>query len=116
MGAGFVSDGRILCGKRGEYLRINDLYLANGKSIESVLGGAGLGENPTLDQIAEATEAFRFAVDYLRKSYFPDEVVISGGVGLSEWLRPYVEEMGCVASPYAEEAGLYGAYQLAYYG
>jgi putative N-acetylmannosamine-6-phosphate epimerase/predicted NBD/HSP70 family sugar kinase len=115
VGAGFVSEGRILCGRRGEYLRINDLYLPNGKTIEAVLGGASLTAEPTPAQREAAIEAFTFAVDHLRKSYFPDEVVVCGSVGLSDWLRPAVDASGCVVSPYGEEAGLMGAYQLAYY-
>jgi putative N-acetylmannosamine-6-phosphate epimerase/predicted NBD/HSP70 family sugar kinase len=115
VGAGFVSSGRIFCGSRGEYLRINDLYLPNGKTIEEVLGGAGLTENPTTVQQEEAIKGFQIAVEHLRKSYFPDEVVVCGSVGLSDWLRPSLESTGCVASPYGDEAGLMGAYQLAYY-
>lgn len=115
VGAGFVAEGQILSGHRGEYLRINDLYLPNGKTIEEVLGGSGLTDNPTLVQQEEATKAFQFAVDHMRKSYFPDEIVVCGGVGLSDWLRPAVEEAGCAISPFGDEAGLYGAYHLAYY-
>ncbi len=115
VGAGFVSEGKILCGQKGEYLRINDLYMANGKTIEEVLGGAALTENPSLANQTAAIEAFQFAVDYLRKSYFPDEIVVCGSVGLSEWLRPILEESGCKPTPFDDEAGLMGAYQLAYY-
>lgn len=115
VGAGFVSEGRILCGSKGEYLRINDLYLANGKTVEEVLGGAGLTESPSALQQKEAIEAFTYAVEHLKKSYFPDEIVVCGSVGLSDWLRPTVKAAGCVVSPYDDEAGLKGAYQLAYY-
>jgi putative N-acetylmannosamine-6-phosphate epimerase/predicted NBD/HSP70 family sugar kinase len=115
VGAGFVAEGKILSGPRGEYLRINDLYLPNGKMIEDFLGGLALTESPSPAQVAEAIEAFRFAVEYLRKSYFPDAIVVSGGVGLADWLNPVLEETGCVATPYGEDAGLYGAFQLAYY-
>lgn len=115
VGAGFVSDGRILCGHRGEYLRINDLYLSNGKTVEEVLGGAGLTENPSASQQKEAIEAFNFAVEHLKKSYFPDEIVVCGSVGLSDWLHPALEASGCRVTPYGDEAGLNGAFQLAYY-
>ena len=116
VGAGFVSEGRIFCGSRGEYLRINDLYMPGGKTIEEVLGGAGLTANPSSAQIEAGVEAFRFAVAYLRTNYFPDEIVVCGSVGLSDWLRPALELTGCVPTPYGDDAGLYGAYQLAYYG
>ena len=116
VGAGFVSEGRILCGARGEYLRLNDLYMPNGKTIELLLGGASLTPEPTDLQKKEAIEAFQYAVDHLRKSYFPDDIVVCGSVGLSEWLKPELEKARCIATPYGEEAGLYGAYQLAYYG
>ena len=113
VGAGFVKDGRIFCGKRGEYLRINDLYLPSGQTIEDVLGGASQIDSP-MEQ-AKAVDAFRYVVDYLRTNYFPDEIVVCGGVGLSDWLAPVVAEMGCVPTPYGDEAGLHGAYHLAYY-
>lgn len=113
VGAGLVRDGRIFCGKRGEYLRINDLYLPSGETIEEVLGGASLIDSPSDRQ--KAAEAFRYAVSYLRTNYFPDEIVVCGGVGLSDWLAPVVEELGCVASPYGDDAGLMGAYHLAHY-
>ena len=115
VGAGFVAEGRILAGSRGEYLRVNDLYLPSGKTIEEVLGGAGLTENPSAAQQKEAIQAFEYAVDYLRKSYFTDEIVVCGSVGLSDWLRPSLESSNCVITPYGDEAGLYGAFQLAYY-
>jgi hypothetical protein len=106
-----VSEGKIFCGQRGEYLRLNDLYLPFGGTVEDVLGGAALeGEGTDV-----AVSAFRFAVDHLRANYFPDVIVVCGGVGLSDWLRPHVLEMGCALSPYGDEAGLYGAYHLAYY-
>ncbi len=115
VGAGFVSEGRILCGSRGEYLRINDLYLSNGKTVEEVLGGAGLTESPSALKQKEAIEAFTYAVEHLKKSYFPDEIVVCGSVGLSDWLRPTLEECGCKITPFDDDAGLIGAYQLAYY-
>ncbi len=114
VGAGFVADGKIFCGPRGEYLRVNDLYLSGGETIEDVLGGANLTEQPSPDQQAKAIEAFRYAVRYLRAAYFPEVIVVCGGVGRAEWLQPSLHENGCISSPYAEHAGLYGAYHTAY--
>jgi hypothetical protein len=51
----------------------------------------------------------------LRDLYFPDEIVIAGSVGLSEWLAPHVAEEGGVPSPYGREAGIHGAAALALY-
>lgn len=111
VGAGLVSEGKIFCGRRGEYLRINDLYLPSGRTVEDVLGGAALdGEGNEA-----AVSAFKFAVQYLRSNYFPDVIVVCGGVGFADWLRPHLLESGCELSPYEDEAGLYGAYHLAYY-
>ena len=113
VGAGFVKDGKIFCGPRGEYLRINDLYLPTGETIEDVLGGAALTPEPNQEQKEKATEAFRYAVNYLQTNYFPDAIVVCGSVGLSDWLRPILEETSCVPTPYGDEAGLFGAYHLA---
>ena len=114
VGAGLVRQGEIFCGPRGEYLRINDLYLPSGETIENMLGGAALTPDPSDVQKASAIEAFRFAVSFLKTNYFPDEIVVCGSVGLSDWLRPTAKEMGCVPSPDGEEAGIFGAFHLAY--
>lgn len=114
VGAGFVADGRIFCGPRGEYLRVNDLYLPDGQTIEAVLGGHALTPTPSNSQKQQAIAAFQYSVSYLRTSYFPDVIVVCGGVGLSDWLEPELEKAGCVASPYGEHAGLMGAYHCAF--
>lgn len=115
VGAGFVAEGKIFCGPRGEYLRVNDLYLPTGEAIEQVLGGSSLTPTPSNEQKAKATQAFEYAVQYLRNAYFPEVVVVCGGVGESDWLAVSVQAADCQISPYGEHAGLYGAYHTAYF-
>ncbi len=113
VGCGFVREGRIWCGRRGEYPRINDLPTGNGESYEALLGGLHLTKTPTDEQKANALRALEGAVAALRDLYFPDDVVVCGSVGLSDWLAPELAKVGAVASPFGADAGLYGAAALA---
>ncbi|HLP00245.1 MAG TPA: hypothetical protein VK171_16730, partial [Fimbriimonas sp.] len=54
-------------------------------------------------------------VKSIKETLFPDVIVVCGGVGLAPWMLPHLVELGCVASPYGAEAGLYGAAALAQY-
>ncbi|MEI7575756.1 MAG: putative N-acetylmannosamine-6-phosphate 2-epimerase [Armatimonadota bacterium] len=112
VGAGMVRDGKLICGKRGEYPRLNDVMTSLGRTIEDLLGGAGLSPNPTHEQQADAIVAFETAVKLIREMYYPDHIVVCGGVGLSPWLAPHLARLGCVASPYRAEAGLFGSMWL----
>lgn len=115
VGCGFVEEGRIWSGRRGEYPRINDLAMSTGATFEAVLGGLNLSTTPTADQKRVATLAFDEALTAIRNLYFPDEVIVAGSVGLSDWLRPHVEAAGAIPSPFGTDAGLYGAAALALY-
>jgi hypothetical protein len=86
----------------------------SGRTVEDLLGGAGLSPEPTLEQRRDAIEAFRTVVRLTREMIYPDVIVVAGSVGLSDWLRPVVEELGCVPTPYGAEAGIWGSYWLAY--
>jgi predicted NBD/HSP70 family sugar kinase len=112
VGCGLVDQGRILMGPRGEYPRLNDLPI-DGASFEDLLGGAVLTPNPSDEDRARAVRALESAVQALRTLYYPDHVVVCGGVGLSPWLRPHAEALGCDLSPFGVEAGLHGAATLA---
>ncbi len=116
VGAGMVRDGKLIYGKRGEYPRLNDVMTPLGRTIEDLLGGAGLSSNPTQEQQEDAVVAFGTAVKLVREMYYPDHIVVCGGVGLSPWLAPHLERVGCQLSPYGAEAGLYGSMWLAYSG
>lgn len=115
VGAGYVREGKIIHGPRGEYPRFNDLPTKLGATVEELLGGLALTTTPSKDQQLNAIVAFETCVDILQKTMYPDAIVVAGTVGLSDWLRPIVLERGCHISPYAPEAGLYGSMWLASY-
>lgn len=135
LGAGFVSQGRIWAGPRGEYPRVNDLggpsvadldlptaTLADDPeagsipgSLEHLLGGLNLGHEPSDAQREAARRALRTAVHAVRNLYFPDAIVIGGSVGLADWLADEVGALGLVRSPFGADAGLHGAAALAIY-
>lgn len=114
VGAGVVSEGRLLMGRRGEYPRLNDLPLASGGTVEDALGGAALTPNPPEEAQARAVEAYRLAAKILRETLHPDALVVCGAVGLSEWLRPHLA--GALPTPLAPDAGLAGALSIAEWG
>ncbi|MGV3614352.1 MAG: putative N-acetylmannosamine-6-phosphate 2-epimerase [Fimbriimonas sp.] len=113
VGCGFVQEGRIWAGRRGEYPRINDLPGPKGRSYEDLLGGINLTREPSEAQRTDAVDALEGALKALRDLYFPDDLVVCGSVGLSPWLSPHLARLGAVASPFGGDAGLYGAAALA---
>jgi N-acetylmannosamine-6-phosphate 2-epimerase/N-acetylmannosamine kinase len=113
VGCGFVAEGRILMGPRGEYPRLNDLPAPGGATFEQLMGGASLSPNPTPEQISQALTAFFQAGITLQEMYFPDQIVACGSVALSEWMAPYLRSPGLSATPFGPDAGLYGAAALA---
>lgn len=108
VGFGLVDRGRLIMGKRGDYMRLNDVPLPGGATFEDLLGGAALTPNPTADQRRLANEAARAAARLIETLYYPESIVLCGGVGLSDWL-----EVDLPRSPYGAEAGLIGAASLA---
>lgn len=113
VGAGYVQDGRIWAGRKGEYPRINDLPTAGGATYEDLLGGLHLTREPDEAQKARAVAALEGALEAVRHLYFPDDVVVAGSVGLSPWLAPHLERLGATPSPFGPDAGLHGAAALA---
>jgi len=113
LGAGFVADHRIWCGRRGEYPRINDLPAPGGKTYEELLGGIHISATPSEEAQEAGRQALRGAVQAIRDLYFPDDIVIAGSVGLSDWLREETQKLELVPSPFGTDAGLYGAAALA---
>ncbi len=111
VGCGFVADGGILMGHRGEPSHLNDLAALGGASIEDLLGGAALSATPEARQIADAVSAFRQAKSIIDQMWRPDDTVICGAVGLSDWIKPHLGP-GIVVSPFGADAGLYGAAAL----
>lgn len=115
VGCGFVREGQIWCGRRGEYPRVNDLPTASGHTYEELLGGIHLSRHPDDDQKAHAVLALEGAVKAVHDFYFPDVLVIGGSVGLSDWIAPHLDRLGVVPSPFGGDAGLFGAAALALY-
>src|SRR5262249_7888561 len=115
VGCGFVESGRIWAGRKGEYPRINDLPSAAGVSYEELLGGLHLTKTPTDEQKQHAIKALEGALYAIRNLYFPDDVIVGGSVGLSDWMRPYLDDFGALPSPFDHDAGIYGAAALALY-
>jgi putative N-acetylmannosamine-6-phosphate epimerase len=113
VGCGFIQEGRIWSGKRGEYPRINDLPTAEGSTYEELLGGVSISSAPSQEQQARGVKALEGAVKALQDLYFPDAIVIAGGVGTSPWLAPHVARVGAELTPFGHDAGLHGAAALA---
>ncbi len=119
VGAGYVIEGKILMGHRGSYPRWNDLPLSSGRTVEDVLGGLSLSSEPSEAQKDEAEMAARLVIASMDKIWMPEKIVVTGGVGLSPWLRkrladqPPVTQADLIFGP--EEAGLQGAAALAHH-
>jgi putative N-acetylmannosamine-6-phosphate epimerase len=115
VGCGFVTEGRIMMGPRGEYSHVNDLPICNGKTCEQVLAGRFLGPNAPEDAKVAAEGALRVAIQAIRTMWFPQDIVIGGSVGLASWIQPTVQELGLCVSPFGGDAGLFGAAALVLY-
>jgi N-acetylmannosamine-6-phosphate 2-epimerase/N-acetylmannosamine kinase len=113
VGCGFVQEDKIWCGPRGEYPRVNDQPTPGGKSYEDLLGGIHLTKSPTEEQEQQALVALQGAVELLNALYFPQDIVVGGGVGASDWMAPHISACGAVPTPLGADAGLYGAAALA---
>lgn len=113
VGCGFVQNDQIWCGPRGEYPRLNDLPTRTGQTYEDLMGGVHLTKTPTEAQEQTAILALEGAVATLNGLYFPQDIVIAGGVGASDWMAPHVAACGAVPTPLGGEGGLYGAAALA---
>ena len=114
VGAGFVAEGRLVRGGRGEYPRLNDLPLTGGGTVESALGGAALTPNPSPEAQDRAVEAYRLILSVVRAVLFPDAVIVGGAVGLAPWLAAHLD--GAAPTPFGPDAGLAGALTLAEWG
>lgn len=113
VGCGFVREGKIWAGRRGEYPRINDLPGPEGNTYEGLLGGIHLSQSPDEHQQRLAALALDGALYALRNLYFPDDLVLAGSVGLSPWMRPEAIRQQVTLTPFGADAGLYGAAALA---
>ncbi len=115
VGCGFVVEGKLWAGPNGEYPRMNDQPTRHGQTYEELLGGLHLTKLPTDEQKVNAVLALEGAVQTMRDLLFPDDIVIAGSVGLSEWLADDLVRLGLDPSPFGTDAGLFGAAALALY-
>jgi putative N-acetylmannosamine-6-phosphate epimerase/predicted NBD/HSP70 family sugar kinase len=114
VGFGLVDSGQLLMGSWGWPPQLNDMPF-EGSTIEEALGGAALSSGTTTQE--RARRAFHAALHIIEKLLCPEEIVISGGVGVSEWLHEQNGESlpRYELSPFGEDAGLFGAAALALY-
>lgn len=118
VGFGLVDRGQLLMSRSGDYPRLNDAPTSQGRTFEDLLGGASLTPDPTPEQIEDAMAAAEEAVVRIRTLYWPDAIVVAGGVGLAPWidwdrLRAAAPGVLLEPTPYGSEAGLVGASMLA---
>lgn len=114
VGAGLVERGRICHGRRGEYPRWNDMPLPGGSTVEEALGGLSLTAEPTEEQKRAAVAAAESLIEWAHGLWFPDHLVIAGGVGLSPWMSEALGEREDICfSGFGPDAGLFGAAALA---
>ncbi len=112
VGCGFVTNGKIWAGRRGEYPRVNDLSSSLGPTFEELMGGIHITSEPTDEQKERAIVALKGAVSALQGLYYPDDIVVCGSVGMSDWMAPHVADLGLTPSPFGHDAGIYGAAAL----
>lgn len=105
VGFGLVDRGRILMGANGSYPRLNDMPTSFGPTFEELLAGSSLGKSPESRDLAVG--AAKEAAARIWELFYPDQIVLCGGVGTASWLG-----LDLPASPYGEDAGLYGAAAL----
>jgi N-acetylmannosamine-6-phosphate 2-epimerase/N-acetylmannosamine kinase len=115
VGAGFVAEGKLMMGPYGQYPRLNDLPLLDGRTVEQALGGLSLTSDPTSVGRDVAREALRRSVELIRTMWFPDVLVVCGSVGLSDILADECERLEVIPSPFGVDAGLMGAASLVRY-
>jgi putative N-acetylmannosamine-6-phosphate epimerase len=116
VGAG-IADAEEIFTTDGDYPRLNDLLTPEGQTVEDLLGGMNLGDDPTQADREPLLLALKVAAEAV-KIAAPDVVVLCGGVGLSPTFRQdfldLLSGMGLRAefTPYGAEAGLVGAATL----
>lgn len=113
VGCGVAGPRDVETNGTGDYPRLNDLPVAQGKTFEDLLGGLNLGPSPDAHDIEVAKATAQLAVETVRSLFQPDRVVVCGGVGLAPWMASVLAETGVDVSPFGPDAGLMGAAMLA---
>ncbi|MDI9636902.1 putative N-acetylmannosamine-6-phosphate 2-epimerase [Kamptonema cortianum] len=120
VGAGVADQRRVFVQRNGNYPRINDLYLPDGRTVEETLGGLQLDKDPMGVAPIQIAIAYETALRAIMVAA-PDLVVLCGGVGLSEKYRDIFVtvaetlKVDIAFSPFGEKAGLAGAAALSIY-
>ncbi|MBS1716921.1 MAG: putative N-acetylmannosamine-6-phosphate 2-epimerase [Armatimonadetes bacterium] len=113
VGFGYVNEGKLGMGSRGEYPRLNDLYLPNGETVEQAMGGLNVDwESP--ESRLEIEVALNYCAKAIRELLFPEKIVVCGGAASRPEMTPIFAKLGIERSPYGEDTGLWGAAMLAY--
>jgi N-acetylmannosamine-6-phosphate 2-epimerase/N-acetylmannosamine kinase len=113
VGTGFVHHYQFVPVTRGYPSGINDLYTESGQTVESLCGGLVVGKDPSEEVRDAAIGAAKEAVRIIKSVYAPEITVVSGGVGLSQWMLEALVPMGVQPTPFGHDAGLHGAAALA---
>jgi hypothetical protein len=113
VGTGFVHHYQFVPVTHGYPSGINDLYTSSGQTVESLCGGLVVGKDPSEEVQAVAIGAAREAVRIIKSVYAPEITVVSGGVGLSQWMLEALVDVGVQPTPFGHDAGLHGAAALA---
>ncbi len=113
VGTGFVHKYQFVPVTRGFPSGINDLYTSSGQTVEALCGGLALGKDPDSEARSVAIAAAREAVRIIESVYAPEIIVVSGGVGLTEWMLEALVDGIVQPTPFGHDAGLYGAAALA---
>jgi predicted NBD/HSP70 family sugar kinase len=113
VGTGFVHHYQFIPVKRGYPSEINDLFTSFGSTIEQACGGLAVGKEPDEEAKKRAIAAAQEAVRILESVYAPEIIVVSGGVGLTEWMLEALVDGIVQPTPFGHDAGLYGAAALA---
>lgn len=117
VGAGLVEGGNLLMTRMGWPPSLNDLDYSESETIEDVLGGLALSKNPGSMLRGRAIAAAKRAIEVADIFWLAEEIVICGGVGLSDWMQEGLSQLELrnarlTISPLGEAAGLIGAARL----
>ena len=113
VGCGVAGPRDVETNGAGDYPRLNDLPVAQGKTVEDLLGGLNLWPSPDAHDIEVAKATAQLAVETVRTLFQPDRVVVCGGVGLAPWMATVWADAHVEVSPFGPDAGLMGAAMLA---
>jgi putative N-acetylmannosamine-6-phosphate epimerase/predicted NBD/HSP70 family sugar kinase len=114
VGSGFAEGDHLVCSEGGMPPEINDMQFDAQGTVEDAVGGLSYSNSNDPKAKDRAESAAKYAIGVMRTVWAPDNIVIGGGLGLSNWMREALkDEPGVTQSPFGEDAGIYGAAALA---